>query len=417
MTLGTGGYYEGTEGRHEKFFNGRGIGHNTPLIADPNSPYIAHYFNLHTLADSVLASLYLEGSPPGLGPSVGSPCIPTQYRLANSQIGNVSRFSPENCYVMCDLTNGYPSRASIYTLGTTCRTVTRQILYTGDKFIVVADRVLGVSASAVIKIPWHWMMADSVGDEDYSWSGGTAPNAHGGTPGQWTTTGNHFWWDSKTTRMWVSVLAPDTRKVWRIGGKNSAGEWNKPDSGGDPSFDFWMPGLQRTFAYAPITGDYKLEQFDMFGLYPRGRLSIEATGDTAHVFLTLLEATNTRATAPTYSAALDTIDALHAGCRIDAVDSVRVAVFSINEEADTTATYTVTSTLPVRHYLADVPAGSYWAYGPGASDSVAVTVGADLLATWPSATGGAFSFGAAAAEEEPLPEDVGGDEDFYLLTR
>ncbi len=387
------GVYDRPENRHGGEYQAASMSYNTILVVDRNNPYAAGE------TDSTRYFALVEGQqvpPPRVRWSscnTYDPYAPFSHEHRHGSVDQLRSLENGDSYLHSDFTRAYPSTVvpDLWPDGATVENVTRQVMLEAGKFVLVCDRVTSVNPNAIKRVRWHCPTPEGFSLLGGSWTGGTAPHGvqYGGTPGQWSANAVGFKWDSwndgarADTRVFATVLYPvpadsggPGRRLVRVGGTNSRGEWNKGRrskdneccdgvNDADPSFEFWFRelGFNQKFRDQNCPGTCQTgtsgtnERAD--GSYGFWYMDTEATGQKDHIFLHVFEATSTSQSSPTRVSYLADVDAEHIGCEIYAPNLGRVNVFSRDEDRDTQVMYRTALLTPIQHLVADLVPGSY----------------------------------------------------------
>jgi hypothetical protein len=438
----TGGAYDATDFSHGKYFFETGLSRNVIRIIHPSNPY-----------DSVFLTHRDEGLP-GHSPIWSSSFTRPEYVYSDTSLVGYIRRGDNQAdvqYCMMDLTRGYPNNtqpsfATYWPSGQYVGTVTRSVFMHG-KYIVDFDRIRGAAAGDTAIAQWrvHDINGPRWTDGSSDWPLGVPahPVQYGGTPGQGNATKKQLYWDRSTpnppgSRIFYTVADPTTAEVWRVGGANSLGCWNKgwndylgstgrgctsscddfpdsppcytnPGTGGsfpwepttpprdylDPSFEF--------FAHRTDVGPKNMmadscymtcaEVTEVFGAGDAGfwRVETRLTGATNYVLAQVIEVAPSSQSLPNGAVSAINVDAEQAGVVIEDANVTRVVVVSRDETLDGTINYTFSSVLPTRHAVSDLLAGWYEVRQDGdlVHESLPVREGSGLL-VFDSQGGGTF---------------------------
>jgi len=395
------GVFDGGDQRHSLFYHEAPISENTILVVDPNNPYV-EYPSGDAPLDSLGAVLNEEGmqvEPPS-GVEALAPDDPFSYR---NEIGFITRFKNTDefdTYLHANITSAYPNtlKPDLWPEGGTVENVSRQVVFEVGKYFVLCDRVTSTNPAAEKAVLMHIPSKDGYTLLDGAWNGGVAPHPieHGGTPGQTSDNALRYRWTYGGSAAFATVLYPEPvsrggegRKLRRIGGANSLGEWNK--GGSNPSFEFWM--TQR--GENPTWIDRYVNSTELHNYYELGwagmwRMEIVTTGRKDDTFLHVYEITSTGQAAPTVVDYLDNIQEGRVACIVRHPGNPRINVFSRDEELDTEAFYGALSDEPIIHNVADLAPGTYDVRDELSSFSAMVVVDESSLATFRSPGGGRF---------------------------
>ncbi len=387
------GLYDRPENRHSKRYAAQTVSYNTILVADPDNPYIAGE------TDSLRYLMQLEGCQFEAervnweSCHLNAPDKPFREDYIHGGVDRLEQLENGDTYLHADFTRAYPSplAPNDWPDGATVENATRQVMLEAGTFVVVCDRVTSVNPNAVKRVRWHCPNPNSFVLIDGSWTGGTPPYTviYGGTPGQWSTDAVRIRWDSwiddvvGDSRMFGTILYPvpaasggPGRKLVRVGGSNSSGEWNMGRTSGDKpccddhndadnSYEFWLPEAEfnQKARARNCSGDCQTgtsgntERSN--GSYGFWVLDTEATGWKDHVFLHAFEITAKSQSQPTMIDYLDDVDAEHIGCEIQLAGTSRINVFSRDEEPDIQISYQSSLLTPIQHLIADLVPGLY----------------------------------------------------------
>jgi len=415
LTASTG-VYDSTLYPHNQRFHQAPISENTILVADPENPYIDA---AAADGDTTEWVYHLEGmqcGAPGTGGGGGIYEADDAFDYSH-EFGFVTKFvNTENydTFLFSDLTTAYPNtvKADLWPLGQTVESVTRQVLFQVGRYFVVCDRVTSVHADAKKRVVMHCPDERGYTLLDGSWDGGPTPHGveYGGTPGQWTTDGARYRWDRGGSRAFATVLypAPESqggggRKLVRIGGTSSAGQWNQSGDSADPSFEFHLRELDYNYRWSDryvSDGEYSI-LYDN-GLMGFWRMEIEATGRKDHAFLHVYEITGTGQSEPTPVEYLEDVDEGRIGCTILHPGDNRVNVFSWDETLETEVRYRTQVDERLIHNVSDLAQGRYEVTELGSGQRLEVTVTESNLATFETPDGGDFVVRRVDAPDEPL---------------
>lgn len=405
----TGFYDSSARGAHGERYFLKALSHNTIQVMDPNTTY-------DEASDSIDVYYFREGLQHTWFGDAGvrTPEEPfTEY--AFGAVDRFQTFDNGDAYLHSDLTEGYPNdrRPDVWTEGGLVENCTRQVTFTGGKFVVICDRVTSVNPAAVKRVIMHVNNPEGVTLLDGSWDGGVAPHPvlYGGTPGEWSTDALRYTWrawqDSSyaggKSRVYATVLYPKPaaleppgRNLVRVGGANSAGEWNRgrsPRNPADPSYEFYFRqmGVNYCGTLAYEGGEERVN-----GSYGYWRTEIEATGQQEHAFLHAYEITAVGQAVPDTVDYLAALDDDHVGCEIRTAPNGRIVIFSRDEQPDTSVIYesalpAEAAPSPLLHLVADLQPGEYRVENLDTGWHISVAVDEkSMLASFETPGGGRF---------------------------
>jgi hypothetical protein len=396
------GVYDGTNFRHTIFYSQAPLSENSILVIDPNNPYLDQPAG-DSPFDSTGSVYNREGMQTGTEAG-GTDVIGADDAFAyGNEFGFVRRFKNTDqfdTYLYSDITSAYPNtkKIDLWPSGQTVDNVSRQIVFEVGKYFVVCDRVSSVNPAATKRVIMHNPSKDGYTLVDGTWNGGTAPHAvtHGGTPGQTSDNAVRYFWTKGSSRAYATVLYPEPaarggegRKIRRVGGTNSQGDWNQ--NGSNPSYEFWLEewGENPTWQDQYINGGEYTNYYEV-GWAGFWRMEIEATGAKDHTFLHVYEITSSGQASPTPVDYLDNVQEGRVGCIVRHPGNHRVNVFSRDEELDSDAVYGALSDQPINHLVADLVPGTYAVRDELSSFETTVLVDEASLATFRSPHGGYF---------------------------
>ncbi|MBN2499019.1 MAG: hypothetical protein JXR96_30800 [Deltaproteobacteria bacterium] len=267
LAIDSGKYLDGDWADHEANYTYRSIAHNTVHVYDPDEDFGSNRAN--------------DG---GQRISGGEMSLIANYQVGSGfDIGGITAFESEAdkyVYVEADATRAYQS--SLYAdLGNAPKVeqVRRKFIFlqspgAAQDYFVVWDWV--VTADPALRT--YWMLHSKYRPElEGPASGGSAPNAYGGTPGTEFAT-DRFASREKRGLLFTDTLLPADHLHTLIGGPDAAGTPNTDDS-----YEFVVDGQQHK------TGDpqYAISRYRPF--FGAWRVEVEGSlAQSEHLFLHVL---------------------------------------------------------------------------------------------------------------------------------
>jgi hypothetical protein len=335
------GVYDGTAKPHFKYHSSP-ISENTILISDPSTPYKP-------------GGQQSRGQVPPSAPDLDTPTGPFQ---SDYEVGFIDKFviggGVQYAHMNCTLLYPNTVKPSQWPNGAIVKNVTRSICLVAGRFVVNIDRISTLRPTAKVAIVMHCPSSDGFSlYEGGKWDGGTPPNAHGGTPGQYTLD-KSYTWSRDNSRVHASVLYDGYLEIWRLGGKSASGEWNKRDS-----YEFIHPDTGENIPYDTqyVSGAEERKVIDS-GWAGFWRSEIRVTGETEYTIPHVYELTD-KSRDPVIVELLPHVNDGRIGITIYEERATRVLVFSEDEELDVEVIYDLGIMSESSNFVADLEPGSY----------------------------------------------------------
>ena len=259
--------------------------------------------------------------------------------------GGISRFKYDSAngytYIMSDLEDSYCKEK--------ITNMDREFVFFPDGYIIIFDRVTATKDTYEKRWTLHSKPTPSI---DGTWTGGTSPNAYGGTPGQTSTDTTEITvtrsdkhnGDLRYGKLTHKILLPLSPTVKKIGGPDSSGDYNT-----DGSYDFYVnganyPSTESITKDGIITKPFPLDYTGRESDPGRWRYEIIPGGsNVTDVFLNVLFVTETGddEVAMATTELIGTISSTHYGSHIKKSDNPICTVFSVDDTKDNSVTFTV----------------------------------------------------------------------------